>query len=840
MVICVILDMNKDDQLIRVVLPLPIDQAFIYAVPPMYQETVRPGIRVLIPFGKRRVTGYVIENPEPEVSDYNFKIKAIEDVLDDEPVFTADLMTLAKWMSSYYICSHGEALKVMLPRGMNLESNATIQLTEDRRRAIDFSSRTESKTHKTILTSLLDKPCVTVSQLKHELKIKNLYFALHQLEKNGIITRSVDLQRPLVSTKFETWIRPNLDLYTEEDLHSYKESLARSAPRQAICLTYLLEVKDVSQRELIVHTGVNASSIRSLVAKDIIIQYKKELLRSYYSDEEEMKLLSIVLNSEQKAVLEEVQRNITSGSFMPYLLHGVTGSGKTQVYIEALRTILQRGRTAIVLVPEISLTPQTVSRFKANFPGKVTVLHSHMSLGERYDSWRKLRDGTYKIAIGPRSAIFAPLDNLGLIVIDEEHENTYKQSEQRPYYNARDVAIMRGKLNDAIVILGSATPSVESYFNTRIQKYRLLTLENRVDNVPLPKVYLIDMSKQRKLAPDRHNPVLSVELEEKITDRLARHEQVILLQNRRGYASFVRCADCGYVERCVNCNITLTYHKTADRLRCHYCGFQKMTPLACPACKSTRLQYQGLGTQQVEQCINDTFPHARLIRMDLDTVSRKRAHDKIIEAFNNEKYDILLGTQMVAKGHDFEKVTLVGVISADTTLLLPDFRATERTFQLLTQVAGRAGRRNQQGEVIIQTYYPDHFGIECARTHNYMKFYASEIIKRSELDYPPYSRVIQILIRGEDEPDVIMYMKRIMQELQGAFDYISILGPVPAPLTRIKKLYRWHIILKVNKLRDRSGTLTNDVIKQLADRYERQLQKDNLQMIINVDPSTIL
>ncbi|MBN1155164.1 primosomal protein N' [candidate division KSB1 bacterium] len=833
--------MQTNDTLIDVVLPLPIDRSFVYAVPAMFSEAIQPGIRVLIPFGRRRVTGYVIRTFSSGEKHYDFEIKKIIDVLDDKPVFTPDLMSLSEWIASYYVCSQGEALKVMLPRGMNLESNSIISIRQDFPQAKDSSERTESRSHEKLVNLLGDGRQMTIKQLQKELKIKNLYFMLNQLEKHGMIQRRLDLPQPLVAPKFEIWIGVNREIYSTSDFDRITESLAKTAPKQAICLNYLLDkADDVPRRELIDNAGVTNSSIQALINKNLIVESRQEVLRSYYTEEEEVKLKSIVLNSDQKAVKQEIERNILNQAFIPFLLHGVTGSGKTQIYIEALRTILNRGRTAIVLVPEISLTPQTVSRFKANFPGIVTVLHSHMSLGERYDSWRKLRDGTFKIAIGPRSAIFAPLENLGLIVIDEEHENTYKQSEQRPYYHARDVAVMRGKLNNAVVILGSATPSVESYFNTRIHKYQLLTLPNRVDNVPLPKVYLIDMSKQRKVAPERKNQILSLELEQKIKDRLEKHEQIIILQNRRGYSSYMRCSDCGNVEQCVNCNITLTYHKVSNRLRCHYCGYQKIPPPSCPACGSNRLEYQGVGTQQVEQSIRETFPQARVIRMDLDTVRRKRAHDRIIDAFNREKYDILLGTQMVAKGHDFDKVTLVGVISADTTLLLPDFRATERTFQLLTQVAGRAGRRDQQGEVVIQTYYPEHFGIECARTHNYMKFYASEIIKRSELGYPPYTRLIQMLIKGENEPRVIMHIKALAQELRQGIEAIDILGPVPAPLTRIKKMYRWHMIVKVNKLLDKSGKMTNEMVRNLAYRYERELKKDNLQLMIHIDPMTIL
>lgn len=830
--------MNSTKKYIRVAFPLPLNKLFLYSVPSSLKDMLQVGSRVLAPFGKRKLTGYIIDVLERIDEDYNFKIRQIDDVLDDVPVFTSDLMLLADWISKYYLSSYGEALRAMLPRGMNQESRAIINLI-DKEAALILISKTDSFIQKQILSFLVKTNKTTVKELEAKLKVGNLYSALSKIENKGIIEKVFDFQRPLVSAKFESWYRINDDNFSTEKIHETIDILSKTAPKQSICLKFLAVRGTISRRDLMRETRVTSSSIQGLLNKKLIIEYEKEVFRSYYN-EENLKMKEILLNTEQLSAKEELAKGISRKIFRPFLLHGVTGSGKTQVYIEAIRDALEIGRSAIVLVPEISLTPQTVRRFKANFPGLVTVLHSHMSVGERYDSWRQLRNGTFRIAIGPRSAIFAPLENIGLIVIDEEHENTYKQSEQRPYYHARDVAVMRGKINDAVVILGSATPSVESYYNTRIQKYRLLNLNNRIDNIPLPRVNIIDMAQQRKLYPNRKKTIFSVELEDKIKDRIAKKQQIILLQNRRGYSTFVRCKECGYVEQCVNCNITLTYHMTANRLRCHYCDYQKHSPSVCPSCKSNRLEYQGVGTQQVEEYIKQKLPDVRVIRMDLDTVRRKRAHDRIIQEFNEGKYDILLGTQMIAKGHDFDRVTLVGVISADTTLLLPDFRSTERTFQLLTQVAGRAGRRSEQGEVIIQTYYPDHFGIECARTHNYMKFYASEIIKRSELRYPPYTRLIQILVRGRDEPEIIMLMKSLKGTIQDRIEDIEILGPVPAPLVRIKNFYRWHILLKVNKLLDRSGKLVNEQVQAIGEEHENQINRQGLQISVNIDPMTIL
>ncbi|MBI5463504.1 MAG: primosomal protein N', partial [Ignavibacteriales bacterium] len=503
-----------------------------------------------------------------------------------------------------------------------------------------------------------------------------------------------------------------------------------------------------------------------------------------------------------------------------------------------------------------SLTPQTVKRFKSHFGSDVAVMHSQMSAGERYDAWCMVHGGKAKIVIGPRSAVFAPLSNLGLIVVDEEHEGSYKQYDATPRYHARDVAIVRAQRTDAVVILGSATPSTESYANALNGKYTLLELPERVDNARLPAITIVDMSgnrrrqfeeAKRKVQADgsafpKHLPQRSISplLQDHITARLQKNEGIILLQNRRGFSHIVECFDCGYVERCEHCDVTLTYHATRKHLRCHYCGIVKRPPSVCPACAGADVRYYAFGTQQIEQELSAVFPRARLVRMDKDTTSRKGAHETMLRQFAEGDADILLGTQMVAKGLDFPRVTLVGVISADTQMLLPDFRASEQTFQLLTQVAGRAGRSALEGEVIIQTLQPQHYALKHVALHDFHSFYHEELEHRRELDYPPYSRIVLVECAGADEAEVHTAAQWVVHFLQkrNASSAFTILGPADAAILRLRGRYRKHVVIKDLKSKDPSGRIVHAALTALSDELHRSRthQFKHTSVTIDVDP----
>jgi len=564
----------------------------------------------------------------------------------------------------------------------------------------------------------------------------------------------------------------------------------------------------------------------------------------------EERTLSITLNPDQERVVAATCYALDEHHPRTFLLHGVTGSGKTQVYIECIRHCLDAQRSAIVLVPEISLTPQIVRRFKSHFGERAQVVHSRMTPGERGDVWRLAREGKCRIVIGPRSALFAPLCDVGLIVVDEEHESSYKQYDATPRYHARDVAIMRGQQENAVVLLGSATPSLESYANALSGKFVLLEMPDRVDHAELPDIHIVDMTAERRslyvqlktsLPPEererlRHfqQPALSRLLREQIELRLKKKEGIILLQNRRGFAPFISCPDCGFVAMCDDCQVSLTFHLAKRHLRCHYCGHVRPPYTVCPSCHSPEIALHGIGTQRVEEELEQTFPGARVVRMDLDTTSGKGAHDRLLRRFGNKEADILLGTQMVAKGLDFPHVTLVGVISADTQMLLPDFRSSERTYQLLTQVAGRAGRSHLRGEVLIQTSQPDHRTLVHILDHNYRGFFDEELAARSELRYPPISRLTLVEVKGESEEKVRILAEQIAMRLRQATGPFEVLGPAPAIIGKIKKMFRWHLVLRTPKANDPSGGLTRNSLQ--AAIGDTSADRRSLQVIVDVDP----
>ena len=542
-------------------------------------------------------------------------------------------------------------------------------------------------------------------------------------------------------------------------------------------------LKGNNKKELL--SKISTSSLKTLIDKKIL----KEVLVENYRLKSNINAdyPRYELNKEQK----DAVNSILNSDELVYLLHGVTGSGKTEVYMELIESLLKNNKEAIVLVPEISLTPQMTERFRSRFKDDIAILHSRLSEGEKYDEYRKIANGLVKIVIGARSAVFAPLTNIGIIIIDEEHTTSYKQ-ENNPRYNAIDVAIERAKNNNAKVVLGSATPSLESYARTITKQYKLIELNKRANNKPLPEVTIVDMNKEKR------GSYFSKELIEKINEKLDKREQIILLLNRRGYASFVTCTSCGFVSKCPNCDVTLTYHKSSDMERCHYCGYAAKRHTRCPKCHEDTIKNLGVGTEKIEEELNKLF-NARIIRMDFDTTSTKGAHEKIINAFRNNEYDILLGTQMIAKGLDFPNVTLVGVINADTSLMIPNFRSSEYTFQLLSQVSGRSGRSDKKGIVIIQTYNPDHYAIKLSKTQDYKLFFKQEMLIRKKLNYPPYCFLVSIKVISKDYELVKNESNKIAYNLKQNLKNSEILGPSIGSMFKYKNTYRFGIIIKYKK-----------------------------------------
>jgi len=608
----------------------------------------------------------------------------------------------------------------------------------------------------------------------------------------------------------------------------------KGAFKQAEILELALRNPALSAKQIAVTAGTTLATVNSLIKKGLLTLEDRQVYRNPYAEGKFKPSFPLLPTVEQAKALEDLTYLQTRGKSAVALLHGVTGSGKTEIYLQLIQKVLEQDKQVIVLVPEISLTPQMIERFKARFGAQVAVLHSRLSEGERFDEWRKIKENKVNIVVGARSAIFAPFSNLGLVIIDEEHESTYKQ-EDNPKYHAREVAIKRAGLVGALVLLGTATPSIESYYKATQGEYKLITLKERVENRPLPTVIVKDL---REELSEGHKSIFSRTLIEKIKDRLAKQEQIILFLNRRGFSTFVMCRECGLVLKCPACSIPLTYHANDNSLKCHYCDFNTKSPKICPKCSSRYIKFFGIGTQKIEEEFKNSFPSVHVVRMDVDTTGRKGSHERILDSFKQEEAQVLIGTQMIAKGLDFPNVTLVGVITSDTSLNLPDFRSAERTFQLITQVAGRAGRDIKPGEVVIQTYNPEHYSIMAASEQDYLGFYLQEIKLREQLLYPPFSSLIRLVISHPDEEIAInqanllgVIYRNIIRHTQG----VELLGPAPAPVEKLRNKYRWQIVLK--------GTEQNQLMLVLDNgftEYNQIAPKLKATISIDVDPQSLL
>jgi primosomal protein N' (replication factor Y) len=793
------------------------------------------GCRVLAPLGKRTLTGFIVESTEQcDVA----KPRMLYDILDQDPVVSQEMLRLATWLSEYYMCSLGEAIRVSLPAVFFQNSNQKVFLSLEKL-TLSFKALEKQAPRQAQILRLLSQKNgkLSLAGLRKELGAQSLMSSLNVLQEHGFVEIKHEILKPRTSIKTEKMVRLVAPAGTIDEIG---QTLVRRAPKQRQCLEYLAERGPVvSQRLLMTECKISSAVVSALARQNLVEVTQREISRNYYAEKPIEPPKTFELTTEQENALRKIKTAIRQSGFNAFLLYGVTGSGKTQVYIEAIKQVIAMGLDAIVLVPEISLTPQTVQRFRSHFGDAVAVMHSAMSDGERFDSWRHLKSGEAKVAIGPRSAIFAPVKRLGLVVVDEEHESSYKQAEV-PRYHARDLAVVRAQFVGATVILGSATPSGDSFYNAQKGKYQLCELRERPGNIEMPEVRIVDMLKERRISANKSDLIFSKTLVEKIREKISLREQIILLLNRRGFSSHIKCHDCGFVENCEYCNITLTYHLSGQRLRCHYCGYSKKAPEICRECGGQDILFHGLGTQKVEDALHAYFPEASVIRMDLDTTSKKRSHDRILESFGAGKYNILLGTQMVAKGLDFSRVTLVGVINADVGMLMPDFRASERCFQLLTQVAGRAGRRATRGEVIIQTYSPDSFTLNCVRSHNYDQFFSGEIMARRELGYPPFSRIACLLFRDKNEEKVRRSAQLFAQILRRKSAPFVILGPVPAPITKIRSQFRHQILIKSDKLTDPAGKRMRDVIREVVDLYRQEARNSPVKLSIDIDPVSIL
>ncbi|KXG43721.1 primosomal protein N' [Tepidibacillus decaturensis] len=793
-------------------------QGFDYAIPKHLLSRVEPGVRVLVPLGSRTTEGFVLDlHSSTDVK----QVRPIKEVLDLEPSFTTELIELGKWMSQYYTSHLFRTMQMLLPSALKTKIEQAIsigeneeegQLSREELEIKHWVSENEPVKQSQLLKQFPDRSHLLKSLIKKEV------LRLDKQIKNKATKKKINV----VQLKMPS-----------EQLLLEIASFPKKATKQRQILEYFLinQAEEMELAFLLATLKVTRSTVQTLIKKGYLQITEKEQGRDPYKDRH-FHDKEVQLTAEQEGVLQQIIQSFQNGRKSPFLLHGVTGSGKTEIYLQVIEHHLEKGKDSIVLVPEISLTPQMVERFKGRFGSLVAVLHSRLSQGERLDEWRKIQRGEAKIVVGARSAIFAPFKDLGLIIIDEEHESSYKQ-EEHPKYHAREIALWRQNYHQATVILGSATPSMESYYEAIHQRYHLVELPNRVLGRALPTIHIVDMREELRKG---NRSMFSHALQEKIEDRLDKKEQIVLFLNRRGYSTFVMCRSCGYVMKCPHCEISLTYHQTNHVLRCHYCGYAEHEPKNCPECGSSHIRYFGTGTQKVEEELARRFPGVRVIRMDVDTTSKKGSHEKLLTSFRKHEADILLGTQMIAKGLDFPKVTLVGVIAADTMLRLPDFRAAERTFQLLTQVGGRAGRHELAGDVVIQTYTPEHYSIQHASQHDFQSFFQQELKHREMMDYPPFRKLIAIQLSHPELSVVMKASERLVREMKALVSAnVEVLGPVTAPISRIKDRYRFQCMIKYN---DEPSIMI--WIQQAIKHVNEALKDRQLLISIDVDPYVLM
>ena len=830
--------MTRGRSRVDVALPLPIHRTFTYEVE---GEAPAPGTRVLVPFRREERIGWVTAgSPDPEVDG----VKAVLGVLEDEPSVPADLLELCEWMSSYYVAPIGIAIRSAMPAVLSDVSRDYLSLT-----GLEGSGLRVREDR--LLTWLRERNGPQrVKSARKALGMGSIWPEVRSLISAGLITHeTVPPPAPSVKTRRVVHVARHLENLLERD-----EAFGRAARQREAYGFIEAAGNSVELSRLTGEEGFSRGVVSGLESKGLVEVVDEEEMRDPFKGASPEAAPRLTPTSAQQDALDALVAALDEPRPDPFLLQGITGSGKTLVYIELLREALARGRTAIVLVPEISLTPQTVSRFRAQFGDEVAVLHSGLSAGERYDAWRLLRRGERRIAVGARSALFAPLQNIGVVVVDEEHDGSYKQSEA-PRYHARDLAVVRARAHGAVCVLGSATPSLESWHNAVSGKFRRLLLPERAGGGRLPDVRVIDLRAERKNEKGaakragaaqpggrRGAGVLTPDLVEAIDSRLVRSEQVILLLNRRGYSSFVQCRECGEVEQCENCSISLTYHRVTQRIVCHHCRYEAPAPSRCVRCGSTDLSFRGLGTEQVEQITAETFPDARLARMDVDTTSGKWAHQRILDRVERGEIDILLGTQMIAKGLDFPRVTLVGVVNADTGMHLPDFRASERTFQLLSQVAGRAGRSALGGEVVIQTSLPDHYAVRAAVSHDFESFAVRELAERERPVYPPHVRMINVVLSSPDQrlatraaEDAAGWVRHglVRRARTGASGHVELVGPAPSPIEKLHGRWRWHFLLRSD-----SPRALGTVARAIVERF--RLPPGDVRLALDRDPVALL
>ncbi|MBT3227799.1 MAG: primosomal protein N' [Candidatus Marinimicrobia bacterium] len=798
---------------VEIVFPLSLDQAFTYSVPEELNDVVQIGQRVIASLGRRKQQGMIIGVKQDPPADFTGKLKSFENIVDPVPVFDLHLINLLKWMSRYYFTPLGKVIQSAIPSDARMKKEVIIQPTALLHGTDEFTR------------FLKTKGLVRLSMLKRKFGADTAVNLIARLQRQGLL--ELENEFGFKGKRASSYlVIPDLGRDSE---------IPTNARAQQKAFDILNDFPDgIQMDKLRDDYEVYRPIIHKLADRGLVtlqeIEPDIDPLKDYHRPPPK----TVELNHEQSIALNEVTRSLDAHTFTPYLLFGVAGSGKTEVYLNAAAHTLAQGRSVIVLVPEIALAPQIAYRFQSRFGNVVALWHSGLKGAERLWTWQQIQKNNFTIVVGARSAVLTPLKDLGLIIVDEEQENSYKQQDNEPRYHARDVALMRGKEEKAVVLLGSATPSLETYYNLTTSRYKGLHLTKRWEKAKPPLVDLVDMGVEREETRDYASP-FSRKLTSAIRETLDNDKQVILFQNRRGYAPVITCKDCNWTMTCPHDDISLTYHKIGNKMRCHFCDFEAPTPASCPECRSLYLKFGGMGTQMVEEALEAQFPDVPVCRMDMDTTRGKGAHTKLLGDFARGDYKILLGTQMIAKGLDFENVTLVGVINADSGLHFPDFRSREKTFQLVYQVSGRSGRGEFPGRVVVQSWMPEDISIQCATKSDVKLFYNGELNDRDQLQYPPFSRMISFGFQGRSRDAVIRLAERASEAFKKQ-KVVQLLGPAPAMIEKSHMGFHWKLVLKTSKAEDPSG----GVLRQAAGHVLQSTQDKYVRVTVDVDPYQIL
>lgn len=813
----------------EVILPVPVKSNFDYAIPADFQEKAAVGMRVIVQFGKSKMyTGVIKRLYESDDHEKIVKLRTVEDMPDDQPVLHPQQLELFKWISFYYFCTEGEVLKASLPAGLKLESEQVVEYAD----YPDWEDLDLDEKSYDLLRLLSYKKVMTLPEVIEIWNMNDPRPRLRNLMARGLIHLNQRLKEGY-KPRMVKFIELHPDFRDEEVLHEAFESLGNAPRQEEVMMLVVAEwFKKTPIQKSDLKKKVNGadSSIKSLITKGFLREFEVKADRVEALAYRQMKK-DIVFTEEQEAALAKIRASFEEKKSKPVLLHGITGSGKTHIYIELIREALDRGEDVLYLLPEIALTQQIIDKVKSEFGEVVGVYHSRFSDVERVEIWQKVLSKDFRVVIGVRSSIFMPFENLGLIVVDEEHDHSFKQQEPNPRYHARDVAIYAAHMQQCHIVMGSATPSFESYYNALAGKFTLVEIKNRAVAARLPHLHSVDMREQRKRKLGKGH--FSSNLLKAINEALERREQIILFQNRRGFVPYLTCMNCGHVPRCINCDITLTYHKGKSELRCHYCGYSDNQFDRCENCNSYELKQQGIGTERIEEELNQLYPNARVARMDLDTTRTRTGFLNIIRRLENHEIDILVGTQMVSKGLDFENVTLVGVMEADLMLNFADFRAYEYAYQLLTQVSGRAGRSQKQGRVIIQTYLPDNPVLKILQKP-FSVFYGLELENRKNLNYPPYTRLIRMEMRHKNQMFLEAQAEAIRKILLPTFGS-SMLGPEYPYITRLRNEYRQVALFKIS--RNTNVIKLRETLAERIDFYYRNAPQKTLRIFVDVDPT---